>query len=144
MSAPGTRGVTGEVGAHLQKAARKLEGSKVLLREGFPDDSASRSYYAVFHAVVAALLSRGADLSKHKHAFILKQFRSQFIDTGELPSNLYSKILRVKADRESADYSVKFWVTKEDASALLEDAKEVVGAISEYLEGDLELGGPNT
>jgi len=47
------------VKALLEKSRSKLNAAHVLYRDGLYDDSVSRAYYAVFHALTAALLSKG-------------------------------------------------------------------------------------
>ncbi len=49
----------------LDKAERSLSAAEGLLADGFPDFAAARSYYAMFYATEALLLSRDQSFSKH-------------------------------------------------------------------------------
>jgi len=48
------------------KARDSLKGAKVLLKEHLYDFSASRSYYSIFYATEAILLTKDLAFSKHK------------------------------------------------------------------------------
>jgi uncharacterized protein (UPF0332 family) len=125
---------TKEILYYLQKAEKKLSSATLLLDQGFYEDAVSRAYYAAFHAIVALLRVENVDLSQHKHAFILNQFRIYFIDTQILSSDLYSKILNIKAIREHADYSINTEIEQLEAEQIINDTRTLVDKIKEYLE----------
>jgi len=52
----------------IEKAASKLKTARIDFENGQYDDSISRSYYAVFHALSAALLQKGLTYSSHSQA----------------------------------------------------------------------------
>jgi len=119
---------------YLEKAEKKLRSATLLLNEEFYEDAVSRAYYAVFHAIVALLRFKEVDLSRHKHTFILNQFRIQYIDTQILASDLFSKILNIRGIREHADYSINTVIEEIEAERIVNDAQIVVDTIKEYLE----------
>ncbi len=49
----------------LDKAAQSISAAELLLKDSYVDFSASRTYYAMFYAVEALLLSRERAFSKH-------------------------------------------------------------------------------
>lgn len=49
----------------LSLAEEKLRAAHLLIAGGAWGDASSRAYYAAFHAVSAALLSRGETYSRH-------------------------------------------------------------------------------
>jgi uncharacterized protein (UPF0332 family) len=114
--------------------SKKLHSADLLLEKGFIDDAVSRAYYAVFHAIVGLLRLKKATLDEHKHAYIMTQFRVQFIDTKEFPPEIYYKIQQIKQLREQADYSVVVKVDKDKATRLLADAKEIVVLLVKFLD----------
>ena len=122
-----------EVKLNLKKADEKIQSAELLYSKRFYNDSASRAYYAVFHAIVACLRSKKINLEQHKHNYILNQFRAHFIDTSILPVELYGKIQNIKASREQADYSIKFSISENDARVILEDARQILQNIQEHL-----------
>lgn len=49
----------------LDKATQSIGAAELLMQDGYIDFSASRTYYAMFYAVEALLLSREHSFSKH-------------------------------------------------------------------------------
>ena len=119
---------------NLAQAIEKLQSATILLENGFNNDSVSRAYYAVFHAIVGLLRQAKISLDVHKHAFILSQFRLQFIVTGVFPDQMFQKILHIKIAREQSDYSSSPGIDADDATRILDDAKEIVDSVKTYLE----------
>lgn len=54
-----------EVKELLGKAGESIAAAELLLRDGYVDFSASRSYYAMFYSVEALLLAQDLSFSKH-------------------------------------------------------------------------------
>ncbi|ASC72996.1 hypothetical protein XM38_039570 [Halomicronema hongdechloris C2206] len=71
-----------EIRANFNRAESSLEAARTLLSSGFPNDAASRAYYAAFHAASALLLSR--DLTFGSHAGVLRAISLHFVKTGAL------------------------------------------------------------
>ncbi|MHA1262473.1 MAG: HEPN domain-containing protein [Candidatus Freyarchaeota archaeon] len=71
----------------VKKANESLEAAKLLLRGGYPDFSASRSYYSMFYAAQAILLTR--NLAFSKHSTVISAFGKEFIKNGLLPPTLH-------------------------------------------------------
>ena len=76
-----------EVKAILTLAEGKLRAVGLLLEGGAWADAASRAYYAAFHAVSAALLSKGRAYSSH--AQVLGSFNKAFVRMWRTPSELW-------------------------------------------------------
>jgi uncharacterized protein len=127
-----------EFNVHIDKAIEKLSSATMLLEKNFIDDAVSRAYYAVFHAIVAALREKNIKLDQHKHAFILNQFRSNFIDTKLFSKETFFKIQQIKMVREQADYSTKSKIDKKKAEQLLADAESIVNLIKDFLNENPE------
>lgn len=75
-----------EITANLERGVSTLQAAKILLKSGFPNDAASRAYYAAFHAATALLLSK--NLSFGSHAGVLRAINLNFVKTGQLPRDL--------------------------------------------------------
>jgi uncharacterized protein (UPF0332 family) len=125
---------TKEILFYLQKAEKKIRSAKLLLDQGFYEDAVSRAYYAGFHAIVASLRFKKVDLSRHKHVFILNQFRIHFVDTKILSNDLYTKILNIRAIREHTDYAINSEIEQIEAEQIVRDTQNIVDKIKEYLE----------
>ena len=102
--------------AILAKADEKPASAERDLAADFPGDASSRAYYAVFHAITAALATRG--LSFSSHAQTIGAFNREFVKTGVLSPNTTRQLQRLFEDRQTADYD---WVTVVDAQTATED-----------------------
>jgi uncharacterized protein (UPF0332 family) len=68
------------------------------------DDAVSRAYYAVFHALSAALLSKGLSFSSHGQ--VIGAFNREFVKTGIFPRSTSSLIQALFDDRQTGDYGI--------------------------------------
>ncbi|MDP2984043.1 MAG: HEPN domain-containing protein [Candidatus Latescibacter sp.] len=80
-----------DVRSMLEKARDKLETARILFENRKFDDVVSRSYYAVYHALNAVLISRG--LSFSSHAQNIGVFNREFVKTGVFPKE-FSEIVQ--------------------------------------------------
>ncbi len=69
-----------EIQASLDRAVDSLGEAETLLEKGYFDGTASRAYYAAFHAVSALLLTR--ELSFGKHSAAISAFHRDFVKPG--------------------------------------------------------------
>lgn len=120
------------VSGYLQKAYKKLEVAKKLLKSGDYEDSVSRSYYAVFHAAQALLLTDGEKATTHKGVVTL--FGLLFVKTGKFGKNYGKYLANLKDDRESGDYEIFSYIDKETATTAAKEAKEFVRESKAYLK----------
>jgi len=102
-----------------------------LLENGYSDFASSRSYYAMFYAVEAVLLSKDMSFSKHKA--VISVFGRDFVKTDIFPAKLHHYISKAFNIRQQADYSTLSPVTAETARLLIDQAKELIESIEKYL-----------
>ncbi len=121
-----------EIPGLIKKAKESLEASKKLLQGGYSDFSASRSYYAMFYAVQALLLTK--QLAFSKHSAVIAAFGKEFIKSGLLPATLHRYISEAFDIRQAGDYGPIGSVSEEIALVLTDQAKEIIEAIEEYLK----------
>lgn len=76
-----------ELDALLALADEKLRAAHLLVEGGAWGDASSRAYYAAFHAVSVALLSR--DKTYSRHGQVLGAFNRGFIHTGLFSTGVY-------------------------------------------------------
>ncbi len=110
------------IDGYMQKAQNKLEVAERLFKSGDYDDAVSRSYYAVFHATQALLLTEGHHAETHKG--IVSLFGLLFVKAGKFDRNLGKYLANLKDDRESGDYEVFSYIDEETAKTALYEAKE--------------------
>jgi hypothetical protein len=123
--------LTAVIRSILEKAAAKLKAAQVLLGEAAWDDAVSRAYYAAFHAVSALHLSRDNTFSSH--AQLIGRFNKDFVKTGLFPQDFTRTLARLFEDRQTGDYDVTGTMAEEEARKDVEDAKEIVTAVTAYL-----------
>lgn len=115
----------------LAQAEEKLRAATLLLHGHAWGDASSRAYYAAFHAVSAALLSRGETYSSH--AQVLGRFNKSFVHQGVFPSEFTVLLTRLYEDRQAGDYEALLSVTEEDATRDVTDARRIVETIRHFL-----------
>ena len=116
----------------MQKVRAKVRAANVLLESGSWSDAGSRAYYAVFHAISAALLSIGESYSSH--AQVIGMFNKRFVHTGQLPREFTAILTRLFEDRQSGDYDVTIELTEAEAREDVADAARIVEAVAVFLE----------
>lgn len=115
----------------ILKAERSINAAELLFNAGDYDFSSSRSYYSVFYAIEAILLTK--DIITSKHGRLLGEFNKNFIHSGTFPREYNAKISQLFRDRQEADYGFSSTILKEDAKDDLAIAKEIVSTIKSYL-----------
>lgn len=116
----------------MAKARQSLVLAKEHHAEGLSDEAASKSYYAVFHAVQAALLTKGLAFSKHSG--VKEGFNREFIHAGTFPKEFHSIIERLFRDRNIGDYSYDKTIDAEESERDVRDAEKIIKAIADHLK----------
>lgn len=120
--------------AHAEDCLREAES---LLSVRQYRGACNRSYYTVFHAMRSVLALEGID-RKH-HSGVISEFRRLYIKSGFFEAKWSDTIQQQSMYRESSDYNDLFSVSEEEASGLVAEAKQFLGAVSEYLSGIFSL-----
>lgn len=116
-----------EVQRLLTKAEDSLSDAAYLLDDERLEASVNRAYYAVFHAMQAALLTQA--LSSKTHSGVQTKFREAFIKTRLVPEHLNDTITNLFNLRQGSDYETQFEITAEDARRAHQQAVEFVGLL---------------
>lgn len=115
------------------RAADALRAATMLLAGNLPNDAVSRAYYAAFHAMRAAVLSRGIDAKTH--AGTLNLFNRELTKTGVLPP--FNRLLTgLSSAREAADYEAGVSFTTDEASAFVGEAELFSRAVFDLLRSE--------
>lgn len=115
----------------MQRAKRAITSAELLLNDGDFDTSASRSYYAMFYAAEALLLTK--DLKFRSHRSVISLFGEHFIKTGVFKPEMGKKLSKTFEKRLLGDYSFAPHIDEADAKEILDWAKEFFKKIEEYL-----------
>lgn len=117
----------------LEQAIEALRDAELLLDEGRYRAAANRMYYACFYAVVAALLTRRLQYSKH--SAVIAFFDKEFILTGLLPKEYSRTLHRAFNERQQDDYMPFVEMDVDHIKNLFVDVQTLVNGISRYIVG---------
>ena len=123
-----------EITIHMQQAQEMLRVAQDNLRNGYYGSSINRSYYAVFHAANALLLS--IDKPRTKHFGVISAFRQYFVKTGLWPAEFSRSYGRILTDRQTSDYQPSAIITQADALDDLQDAEQFVMQAEVWLKNE--------
>lgn len=115
-----------------RKAEESLKAAHLLLREGHPDFSASRAYYAMFYLAEALLLGDGLAFSKH--AGVIAAFGKEFVKTGRLPDALHRYLIEGMERRNLGDYAMGTGVSTAAAEEQLRWAGEFLLQAAAFMD----------
>lgn len=121
-----------EVKSLMERARKYLRSSKLLLDEHDYESSVSRTYYAMFFSVAAALLTK--DLSFSSHKGVISAFGKNFIKSGIFSKDMGRELNRAFIKRQLGDYEYTFVITKDEAEESLEIGKDFVENITQFLK----------
>jgi uncharacterized protein (UPF0332 family) len=116
--------------ALFEKSQSKLATARILYDAGQYDDSVSRAYYAVFHALSAILYRNDQVFSKHGH--VIGAFNKEFVKTGIFPPEFSRQIDGLFKDRQAGDYLPGPAIAAEVALVHLHNAENIISAIINY------------
>ncbi|MCL5992226.1 MAG: HEPN domain-containing protein [Bacteroidetes bacterium] len=117
----------------LRKAKDKLKTAYIDFENGQYDDAVSRAYYAVYHAMTAALLFKGQVYSSHSRT--IGAFNRDLIKSGVFPKNFTRMIHDLFDDRQLGDYDVDMSFEREIAEKNIKNAEMILSAVEKYLFG---------
>jgi uncharacterized protein (UPF0332 family) len=116
----------------LAKAARALEVAKRLTANEDAEFVVGRAYYAMFYVAEALLNEKGQRFRKHRG--VHGAFAEHFIKTGLLDRRYHRWLLEAFSKRITGDYGIESDLTGEDATLLMEQAREFLEGARHFLE----------
>lgn len=127
-----------EIHSLIARARKYLKSAGLLLREEDFESSVSRSYYAMFYAAEAALLSKGLAFSSHRG--VVAGFSEHFVVCGLLPREMGRALHLAFEMRQLGDYEYTFVISRDEARTVLESASDFVDRVANYLASIEEVG----
>jgi len=116
----------------LDKARYCLKDAKLLMSAESYASSANRSYYAIYNAIRAVLVT--IKFSSKTHSSNIGEFRRRFIKTGVFPK-AFSEIIGDAFDiRNDSDYEDFYVVSKEDVAIQVENASVFLASVEDYIK----------
>jgi uncharacterized protein (UPF0332 family) len=120
-----------ESASHLARANELLAVAAENLCNNHPADSASRAYYAMFHAATAVLLEKGIERSSHKG--VISAFGEIFVKSGLLEKRFHEYLRGAFDARILSDYFPSPSPNDIHADEILANAGEFVKACRNLL-----------
>ena len=119
------------IGLRLDKARECLSDAEIMISTESYASSANRSYYCIFHAIHAVLLTVG--FSSKKHSGSIAEFRRVFVKEGvfsETSSDIIGDAFKV---RTKSDYDIHYFVSKPEVTVQLENAKAFLAEVEAFI-----------
>lgn len=117
-----------------ERGWKSLSAAKVLLDQGFPEDSISRASAAAFHFARALLMEEG--IQAKSHSGVRSQVSLHFVMSGRLKPEEVGKLARLQGLRELSDYDSAAVFNAEMAREALEEAEGFCRAVQEMLSSN--------
>jgi uncharacterized protein (UPF0332 family) len=116
----------------LKQADESLDEARYLFDGNkSPRAVINRTYYAMFYAILALLIFE--EYSSSKHSGVLSYFNSRFVKEGLITRELGRAVNKAFDLRIRGDYREKVSLTKELVEPFLDQAKDFICAVREYL-----------
>ena len=109
------------------RAKKALVAARTIIHED-PDSSASRSYYAAFHAVSAYFALNGKTFTKH--SALESAVHKDLVKPGLWPSDLGRSFSWLASTRSTGDYGGGLHVSEEDAVNAVEKAQQILNFVN--------------
>jgi hypothetical protein len=131
-----------EVILTLAASLECLKDAEVLINQRRYKAAVSRSYYAMFHAAKAALLTK--NISTYTHQGINVQFGKQFIVPGIFDKSVFRTFSKMLDIRQKSDYEIGFNASEEDAAHAIQEATAFYNLMQAYLADLVNQGQTDT
>jgi uncharacterized protein (UPF0332 family) len=120
-----------EVAGWLSRARHALRVARSLRDSGWPEDTVSKAYYAMFYVAKALTVHRGKTVSKHRA--VIAAFGFDFARTGDMDPRFHEYINEAFDQRGIADYTWNAEMRDRVASEHIKRAEEFLAAAEAYL-----------
>jgi uncharacterized protein (UPF0332 family) len=115
----------------IEKSYRNLSVARANYQNGFFDDAASKSYYAIPTSIRALLAALHLDSKRQEGAIAL--FHQHLVNQDLFPRRFNRTISKLKRLREDIDYGDFASVSKEEAQQEIDNADDFVRTADEVL-----------
>ena len=120
-----------KIDAELSLARYELKSAKILLDAGQYRDSITHSYYAMYSASKALLLTK--DYAVKTHEGLVRVFGREFIRDGDFDSEIFGYLTDARAMRRDTSYDSLAVFYKEDAEEKFNNAEEFITEVEKFL-----------
>ena len=121
-----------EIKSLIEKANKFIASSELLLNSEDYDSAVSRTYYSMFFATEALLLTKR--LAPKSHSGLINLFGDHFIKQDIFPKEMGRQLNRAFDKRLIGDYGTALTSDKKEAKNIVKIGKEFVEKIIKYLK----------
>ena len=118
----------------LQRAEEDLRSAQSNFEAGELRTAINRAYYSIFHSLRAVLALDEYD--SKKHSGIISEFRLRYVKTGIFQDDISDMIGKAFKIRNKSDYDDMYIVSRDDTKEQIENAKQVIGRVQEYMKSE--------
>lgn len=111
------------------RAKKALDAAQIIVHED-PDSSASRAYYAAFHAVSAYFALEGKTFSKH--SALESAVHKELVKPGIWPLEAGKNFSWLVSTRSTGDYGGGIHVGEQDAVTAIEKARQILECVNKH------------
>ena len=129
--------IIAEISEYMADAESCLQCGIYNIDGGFYKDSINRSYYCIYNAMCACLMTVGFT-DHRKHSAVIGKFRELLIKPAYLDRELSSIIRESEECRNNSDYLKGFRASKADAEGCAAKAKIFFKSAKKYIDEWLE------
>jgi len=115
-----------------EEAIEALEDAELLIDSKRYRSATNRLYYAAFYSVLAVLLTKRLQYSKH--SAVISFFDKEFIKTGILPKEYSRALHQAFYERQQDDYMPFVEFDAETIEQLGKDVRDLVCGVIAYIE----------
>lgn len=120
-----------EVNGVMDLAVEELSTAQILFDAGKYRGSITHSYYAMFDAAKALLLTH--DFVSKKHDTILSQFSKEFVHENDFSQDIYTYYSNAKKLRKKSSYDFTVNFDKQEAFECLIQAEKFITESKKFL-----------
>ncbi|MHA1753905.1 MAG: HEPN domain-containing protein [Candidatus Odinarchaeia archaeon] len=117
---------------HINRAEKTLEAANKLFEAGLYEDLITRAYYTAYHAAQGLLYLLGEEAKTHRGLHSL--FGLKVVKTGLISTKFGRYLSKLASYRESADYNVLTFISKDDAVESIKMAEEFLYEIKKIIK----------
>lgn len=120
----------------IDRADELIVDAEELFNNDSYKSSNNRAYYAIFYAMRAVLALDEQDFKKHSG--VIQYFQREYIKTGIFEKQYSEIITKASIIRNASDYDDFYTASKDEAATQIENAKNFIKVVKEYLESKLD------
>lgn len=121
-----------KISKNFARADESLLEAKTLLAQELYNGAVSRSYYAIFHCMAAAVLTKNLEFSKH--SALIAAFGHQFIRENLIDKKYHKIAIDAFEARQIAEYDIFKQVNRKFAIKIFNEASEFIAMAKDFTQ----------